>query len=412
MAYDGWIEFNGVELVNLSRTAQLAQSLNITTVWVQPSKVSWIQQALGGLDYGNPTKTPWYDAGYPASAEFAGIVPLDFRGLDDSTYAAETTENVGAGGQTSGARNASLSIVANVVLVASTERGVEFGKRWMDKVLAGTSANKFCSGTDLRYFRYGAAGAPVAHRRDVSLTRGSSLTNKRRRACSSSWTMTFTLTADDSYEYGEEVPKITSLGATGGATGPGVLSSGNLVLVQQTCPQFDYTPIYDPLFPALVPSPTAPDFYPDGWDIYTGMTFQRFWARVSPVEPSNLLTIPIITLSSTVVARSIRVSIWKSGTATNEQCGPLFSAVLNYLPTGGTVTIDSEEHATYFYDGTSQRVRRMDSLVFGPDGYPVEWTAFNDNTNLLVTLDVFADSDGYEGNGNIRAALAMVPKSD
>ena len=88
MAYDGWIEFNESELVNLSRTAQLAEALGIDTLWTEPESVEWIQDALGGVDYDVITEAPWYDSGLPASAEFAGIVPLSIAGLDDSTMEA------------------------------------------------------------------------------------------------------------------------------------------------------------------------------------------------------------------------------------------------------------------------------------------------------------------------------------
>lgn len=410
MAYDGWIEYNGVELVNLSRTAQLAQTLGITTVWTTPSSVRWIQDELGGVAYNDITEAPWYDPGYPASTEFAGIMPLSFAGLDDSSVTSAPIEYIGDGGHAGITRNATLPIVASVAVIASTDRGAEFGKRWMDRMLRSSTSNMFCAGADLRYFRYEGEGAPRVHRREVSLTRGSSITRKRRGSCSAMWTVTFTLTAHDSYEYGEEVPVVGNLG--GVASGPGIRTSGSMAIVQGTCPQYDYTPIYDPLYPAMVPSPTAPNFLPAGWGIEVGQTFQRHWARVDPIEPSALLAVPVITLTSSVEARRVRVSVWPNASATNDQCDPLFSAVVSYLPANQQFVIDGEQKASYLWDGFSPAVRRTDSLVYSPDANPVQWTAFNDPAGLLVTLDVFADSSGYEGDGTIRAALAMVPKSD
>lgn len=409
MAYEGWIEYNGIEIINLSRTVQLAQTLRITTVKTSAASVQWIQDELGGVDYGNPVNAPWYDPGYPASIEFAGIMPLNIDGLDNSTLTRTPIEYINDGGSSGASRNTTLPVVAKVSIVASTDRGAEYGKRWLDRVLRGGGPQAFCAGSELRYFRYVGEDAPKAHRRDVNLTRGTTILSKRLRACSSSWTVTFTLTADDSYEYGEEIIKVINLG--GVPTGD-VISSGSTVLIQGTCPAYDYTPVYDPLYPAMIPSPTAPSFLPAGWDIVPGQTFERLWARVTPVEPTKLNTVPVITLTTETEARMLRVSVWDADTVVANQCDPLFSVVVTYLPADVEFVIDGEQKASYLWQGFGTAVRRTDSLVYSPDAKPVQWTAFNDPTNLLVTLDIFTDSDGYEGDGDVRVKLALVPKSD
>jgi hypothetical protein len=411
MANDDWIEFNGTELVNLSRTVQLAEVMGIDTVWVNPESVAWIEDALGGTNYDDVTTAPWYDPGFPASAEFAGVMVLSLPGLDDSTRQSSPTEYIGDGGNSGKARSAMLPLVANVVLVARTERGAKYGKRWMDRVLRGSASRTFCVGSDLRYFDYADADAPQVHRRDVSLTRASSVTRKRVTDCSATWMVTFTWTAADPYEYGDPITVVEDLGAET-PTGPSIIDEGSLPLVEMGCPAYDYTPIYDPLYPALVPPPTAPDFYPAGWNIFPGMTFDRRWVEVSPPEPTTLNVVPVITLTSPETARMVRVSIWSEATGPYEQCEPLFAAVVSYLPPDVEFTIDGERQASYVWDGLSPVVRRSDSLVYSPDATPVEWTSFNDDTSLFITLDVFADSSGYEGDGEVRVKVDLIQKSD
>lgn len=623
MAYDGWIEYNGTELVNLSRTAQLAEVLGIDTVWTSPSSVQWIEDERGGVDpYNDITEAPWYDPGYPGSVEFAGIVPLAFTGLDDSTLESAPIEYITDGGHSGKPRNSTLSLVANVAIVASTDRGAEYGLRWLNRVLRDSGPRVFCSGADLRYYRWSGGGAPIVHRRDVRLTRGTVVTRKRVTDCASTWLATFTMTAADPYEYGERVDLVANLGgpiptdapplrvnladrpnvadgagwdaqvgtnttksletvspirgsvsakftytgaaspigsvfrispasgalrwnvtpgkwvsvsfdarvSTGtgtrvvqaemgfystpvaGATSDGVaffdtfdanvpkrigailqvpgdapymeltgflgridagtigtgettvldgliieehdsdpgslpsyfdgdsadgggfgydwngtpgmstsfqydLSSvtypyGSTALVEQSCPVYDYSPVYDPAFPALVPSPTAPNLLPEGWDIFDGMTFDRFWVSIPSVEPSLMNVVPIFTLTSDVDARMVRVSIWPSTADPSDQCDPLFSAVVSYLPAGYNFIIDGEQKASYVWDGLSPAVRRTDSLVYSPSADPVQWTAFTDPTGFLVTVDIFSDSSGVEGDGSVRVSLALVPKSD
>lgn len=413
MAYDGWVSFDETELFNLSRTVQLAESLGIDSVWITPESVAWIETELGGVDYDDITEAPWYDDGYPASAEFAGLIPLSFTGLDDSTRQSSPVEYITDGGNPGRARNATLPIVANVAVIASTDRGAEFGKRWLDRLLRGGSVNTAtCSGADLNYFRWASAGAPVAHRRNVKATRGTSVTRKRSADCSVTWLVTFTLTAGDPYEYSEPVPIITDLG--GDVEGPNLLSSGAVALVETGCPVYNYDPLYDPLYPALVEPPTAPDFLPAGWNISEGMTFDRFWAQVTPVEPSSLFTVPRFTLTAALAARMVRVSIWSSDQSEYEQCDPLFSAVISYLPPGYEFVIDGERQVAYVWDGLSPVVRRTDSLIYAPDARPVQWTAFNDPEYLIVTLDIFSESGGSAGGADpeVRVALDLIAKSD
>lgn len=411
MSYDGWITYNGTELVNLSRTAQLAQTLGIDTVWATPESMQWIEDAVGGADYANPANAPWYDPAVPASGEFAGIVSLGFAGLDDSTLMSSPIEYITDGGHSGKPRNETKSIVASVALVASTERGAEYGKRWMTRLLRDSGTRAFCSGADLRYFRT-VNSTEIVHHRDVRQTRGTSITRKVRRDCSSTWFATFTLTAADPYEYGEIVPSITAMGDVTPPTGPGVVDSGQSTLVEQACPVFDYSPIFDPAHPTLVASPTAPDFYPDGWDIGDGDTFDRFWAKIAPVEPSDLAVVPMITFNTDFDAHMVRLCIWDGDTDPEDQCDPLFSVVLTYLPAGVDLIIDGEQKAVYVDDGASPVVRRADSLAYSKDANPLQWVSLESGAGLLVTLDVFFSGSDYEGEGTVSAAVAFVPKSD
>jgi hypothetical protein len=396
MGYEGYVNYDGTEVVNHSRTVQLARALGVTTVVVPPSRVNWIDGLVGGAAYGAIANAPWYDAAVPASAEFAGMFVMRIDGLDDSTMQSTVVEYVTDGGHSGRPRATTQSLVFDARLVASTERGAEFGKRWIARRLSQQQSGVFCSGADMSYFRLsGVSGNEKVHRRDVRLTRGLSITKKVRRSCSSVWWTTFTMTAADPYEYGEEVPKITSLGADTGSTGPGVLASGALDGLYSSCPPSAYSPVYDPQFPAMVSAPSAPDFFPTGWDLTEGQPFKRKWARISVVEPDDLRTVPILKLRTTEEARMVRVSIMDSAAAPDEQCDVLWSAIVTYLPANTDFYIDGEAKAAYTYDGFSTYVLRADSLVYGPDAEPIRWDALTDPANLLVALDIFTVPNAY-----------------
>lgn len=420
MAWDGYVTFGGAELFNTYRTAALAQDLGIDVVWPDPDDLEWIGAVSAGDDT-DITTAPWYDPGVPASMEFAGVLPLSIQGLDDSTLSSTPVEYITDGGNSGKPRNSTLAMVVSAAVIASTERGAEYGLRWLNRLLRGGSYDNqgsFCAGVDLRYFRYQGSSSdlpPFAHRRDVRLTRGSSVTRKRGTDCAVTWTLTFTLTAADPYEYGDTVPIIDYMDLDEyaiPAPGAGVIDDGSLVLVNESCPVYDYTPIYDPLYPALVPAPAPPNMLPDGWTISDGDTFERLWCTMHQFEPSYLDVVPILTMSTDVVARMVRVGIWAPGTHPNEQCnGLLFGFVVSYLPVGTTLYIDGEQQVAYAWDGSSS-VRRADSLVYSWSAGPVDWKAFQFEEGTMLTMDLFGDSDGFEGSVLTKVGLSLVSKSD
>lgn len=765
MATDEWIVFNDRELVNLSRTAQLAEAMGIDAVWTRPEDVQWVQDALGGVDYSDITAAPWYVPSNPASAEFAGVVPLSFVGLDDSTLTASTIEYITDGGRAGRPRHETLPIVGSVMVVASTERGAQFGKMWVDKVLRCDSNRRMiCAGWELEYFKTpasdfaseivnrdalaswfakdpltsvkrlgvaagtsiddgslassyaltwpaqvqqavrdrfnlpGGAGyisstpstggaivppLPVAstgtvrmwehglggrammlgnaahhvtydhqpctrvkvyygktsiaggglkveidgvdqgvtlsssgsvnsgghvwespeltpgmhevkiipfnppyvgivegvefinqdedfgfrvyngghsgggvtayntsvmglhwesvnamgldlaivnlgandiasqtvpaflsgidtilgkinpdtpvllvgnylrgdynteaglekwaemmeglraravgrvafldigphwptlvpdgstsaglmwdtppihpntagmtrmaeillaelapdvdrlrvHRRDVRTTRGATVTRKRSNDCSVLWQLSFTLTAGDPYEYGNAYGQVSSA-INGDVAGANVVASGTESMTYSMCPVFDYTPTFDPLFPALITPPSAPEFRPESWLINEGDPFVRTWVELGDDLPDTLTAVPMIRVRSSSEARMVRVSLWDDISDTTTQCDPLFSAMITYLPANTTLYIDGEQKAAYVWDGVSPVVSRADTLVFRDDARPVQWQCFWVRPGLGVTLDVFTD---HADPDEVELAFSLIQRSD
>lgn len=414
MAYDGWIEYNGVEIVNLARSTQLADAMALDLLRIEPETVDWIQGELGGVGYDSILNAPWYDPGYRASEEFAGVIPLSVSGLDDSTRESTPVEYTGDGGNSGKARSKTLSIVVSAVLIGSTDRGVAYGKQWLDRMLGARNTSGACVGVDLSYLAYAEPGAPKKRRRNVTVGRGTSVTRKRKGDCSSSWMLTFTLTADDPFEYGEDVVKAVDVGSGAAQTIQGTIGSGVVPeIVNLSCPVYDYSPIQDPAYPALAPSPGVPNFYPENWTIESGQVFKRYWVRTTPVEPSALLVVPVIRMVAGNESRRVRVAIWPSDSPLDDQCDPLFIAVATYVPAGTEIFIDGEQQACYSWIPGSPSVRRADSLIFGQDARPIKWTAFTDPEGFLMTVDVFrTGTNTWEGGDSMKVDFRLVPKSD
>lgn len=427
MAYDGWIKYGDEELVNVLRTALLAEAHGVDSVWTTPESAEWILRSVGVLPENYPSalsalsdieQAPWFTTRDPASAEFFGLLPLSVPALDDSMVAASTTEYVTNGGATGKARHSTRSIVVSAAIVASTDRGADFGKKWLDRTLGKATGGTRCEGVDLRFFAHEGTQytvAPVEHFRAVRLGRGATVTRKRTSECSATWLVTFTLTADDPFTYGEPIGRLSTLGAQNPSPlGPGTLKSYGLTttLTEIPCPVWDYTPVYNPSFPALVPSPTAPDFRPDGWGATPGKTFRRSWVRINPTPRYEPNLVPKWTLTALAPFDTVRLSVWPNDALIDARCEPLYTVTVGYIPMGVTLTIDPEQEAAYIWDGASAVVRRADTLLFGAEGRPVQWTSFSDDEGLLITMDEFNPSASAGTDGlRLRAKLEFVPKS-
>lgn len=427
MAYDGWIKYGEDELVNVLRTALLAEEHGVDSVWTTPESVEWMLLSMGYDPEAHPIAlsilsnieyAPWFTTRDPASAEFFGLVPLSIPALDDSMVAASTTEYVTNGGATGKARHSTRSIVASAAIVASTDRGADFGKKWLDRTLGKATGGTRCEGVDLRFFAHEGtpdAAVPVEHFRAVRLGRGATVTRKRTSECAATWLVTFTLTADDPFTYGEPIGRLGTLGAMNpGAIGTGTLATFGLTadLTETPCPVWDYTPLYNPAFPALVPSPTAPDFRPDGWGATPGKTFRRSWARINPTPRYEANLVPKWTLTALAPFDTVRLSVWPGEAPLDSMCEPLYTVTVAHIPLGVTFTIDAEQEVAYVWDGVSAVVRRADSLIFGAEGKPVQWSSFSDNEGLLITLDEFTPSATAGTDGlRVRAKLEFIPKS-
>jgi len=416
MGYDGHIMYGDVELVNIYRSACLASKMGLGILRYQPTPLAWIADRMvaegrARRDDFDVTNAPWYSANHPASAEFAGLIPLGIAGLDDSSLSAETLEFTSSGGSSGTARNTTQSLVWSAIIIAKTERGADYGKRWIDKIMSGPRKRTGRFRVNLTYLRTADSTSPLVHRRLVSLTRGTSVTRKTKHKCASSWLVTFTMTCDDPFEYTKPMTALNTLGGTNTAAGPGIKSQGSLSLAEETCSGFDYTPLYDPQYPALVSVPRVPDFYPDGWDVTVGEAYTRYWARINSVDQDGSRLVPKISLTTGADARMVRVSIWDELNPNDVKCGPLFSVTATYVPAGQTMTIDGEQERVYAWDGSSALVRLADSVVFGMGALPIEWASFTDRAGLLITLDVFTAAR-HGGDGSLRANVSLIGKTD
>lgn len=102
-----------------------------------------------GDTYYRPELAPWYTTRLAESGEFGGVWVMDVKGLDTAPSNREIVEMAGDGGSAGPHRFGVRTVTFEAILVACTNAGLEYGRRWLTNQLAATNDR---TDSVLRYF--------------------------------------------------------------------------------------------------------------------------------------------------------------------------------------------------------------------------------------------------------------------
>jgi hypothetical protein len=175
--------FSGYELTSAVFSSFSATSGQTITVVKggSPQTSITVVQACGSflpMTFSTPTAdlAPWYNSGYPQSADALGFAVEDWTGLDDGHITRTSTAWGGySGGSVLGAiAAAGRTMKINLFLFGRSEAAVEYLFRWLAATLTGVCSS--CATDSLMVRRYcGSTGNPwdgVAEMRNVGLVEG------------------------------------------------------------------------------------------------------------------------------------------------------------------------------------------------------------------------------------------------
>lgn len=423
--WDGYFDLGDVEIINVSRVEAYAENFELR--WFKPLFENDVLVSVVGDDpYSDPAtdQAPWWDPRIPASAEFYGIYPLEITGMDDSTASSGIEESVLDGGTLTATRRGTKTGVFNVLLIAASEAGAEYGKQWLSKALQGPCGGPVsdCDGQTLAFLAseplsgdsvlpgecYGrlsprpsdplAISTALARSfRRVKVTTPLVVTSKRKMTDGAAvWMATFTLTAANPYEFGVERPFLYRWGDLAapwpeGTAPDGASVSGPTVVAEESCPQSAYSPLYDPLYPGVVPPPPPPGL------TWGGYVPPADWNRRQAILPASWVpgwteAVPVVQITPAVdaEARNVRIRFYPDPLETGvvaDECDFAVDLVVSYVPEGGILTVDPLDRMVYV--DTAQGVRqRADNLVYNSEATAFEWPALTCGISYVVTFDV------------------------
>lgn len=412
MGWDGWFTYAGQEVINAARTQTYARAAGAG--WF---KGCYDADDLGPVldeTYRNPLQdpAPWSDPDDLLSFDFWGVYPLGVSGIEDSTRSGDVVESVGDGGVVGRLRHASRAVVFSVVLVGASDAAVDYGFRWLRRMLlgaaCGVSATASCSGDDLCYLTvepaldWSTPGDPTdclpsllrtLHR--VVVNNGPTLTGKQTTTDGGAvWSATFTAVAGDPYEYTPQKAIVERFGTVADPyviEPKGLVNMDGPVVSDSACTTVVYTPVFNPNCPAIVPPPTAPDVPVGCYKPPVNWKRRQFTIPKEHI-PLWLDVVPRIEIHAPALKATTNLrfrfyaDVVGDNDITDDPCAYCGDIVVSYVPPGQTLVMDGAQQQVYVESPGGSR-RRADSLVFDTFGAPFVWPVLSCGFGYIVTVD-------------------------
>lgn len=416
MAFDGWMEWSGTEVINTDRTEAYAAHLP----WFKPVYNNCALGPLLGEYYTTPMndEAPWIDGRDENTNDFYGVYPMSVSGLEDSTGISAVTEGVLDGGVVGRLRRATRSVVYQVILLGGSDSACEAGMRWLVSVMSGLPCfidERSCVGQTLCYLsndpcvEWEGGGwpagspeeclAPYQRRlRNAGVVTGPTILSKQSFTDGgAAWIVSFTVTAGSPYAYGAELPFVAGFmdpsvddPYVGGAPDGARWDDNGVNQQDPNCWIPTYQPLEDPECPQAILPPNLPGVTLSCFEFPVNFR-RRFFDVPRQFVPLWSDIVPKITFHTTDKAvRSIRVRFYANLTgASNDAidpcafCGDL---IFSYIPPDSTLVFDAADQ-TVWCAATGGPNRRADALVFGSDGAPFEWPQLTCGYDYSVTVD-------------------------
>ena len=407
--FPGFLQFNGLEIINTSRAAAYARALGITDV---ACDCDGLRRALDDDEYTSvdSNNAPWWDPAMRDSKDFAGFVGLEVTGLSKSAASRGIVPLTTGGAALHPLRRVHREIQFRVLALAKTECALSYGISWLAAALRGSGCNIDCGGDQMCFFTCcpscddetdPAEPDPcfdnaTRYWRTVYNTGLLSMedpTNIQR--VSGGWIaeLTFTMAAGDPYIYRE--PVVVADGPRPDQILPNYEDPG-------LPPECDEPTdcLSDPLSPC--PPPPLPPLPP--------VPVDRCWptgpftaARViMPIPRDQLATwaesVPLITIDSgsrslrRVTVRWYDNPIGQNCVTDLNPCGACAEVNVSYIPRRSTFVLDGRlETATVDCPG-GFGFRTAQPSIYGRGGTPFVWPVFSCTTGACLEIIAQANS--------------------
>lgn len=433
MASTSYLCVGGVEITNDCRvTAYMKEGLKPATTSVRDCCCTDLNLMLGDPAYRLPhlDDAPWWDPAVPESAEFGGFIVTSITGLDGAQTSRQVTDRTGDGAVIGRRRIQARQIVVTGLLTGSSCCGVDYGLQWLTAALQGSlgcAPGSGCGGDDLTYLAccpticedapdfvsYEECAAPhIRTLREVALTAGPEVISKIGGACSCCpacpmYEVQFTLTAGRPHAYRQPVTVVS--GATWDPDEVGeciTWVTGDTCVDTDECPQPGPCPL-DP----NCPLPDVPDLpVPDNPCVCDPLVRTRMCVSIPAGQaPTWFDAVTDLEIYAGVAdLRSVRIRFYPNPLGLSvdglDACGFCAEVNITYLPGSSTIRLDGTRRmATVTCPGREETP--AGSIVYGPDGGPLEWPVLECGVAYIVCLEADAATVSADSSVTIRTVV-------
>lgn len=430
--FQGWLAVGGQEVINNERYGVSAAALGLPTPAgcrdaAGQQGCPALPVLLADAPYVHGTGVPWYDAGVPESAGFAGVYGVTVTGLDSATGTREVApgvDDVGIVGQT---RWGPRTMAFTVFLAATSEAALGYGLSWLDTVLRDDCANP-CGGATVCMLAdcptvvpadSGAADAAWADLsrtlHDVVTVDGPKVVSRHELLGGVGATVEFTLVAAVPFIYRtpQEVAADLAFTAPGASSGCAVewvpVGAGRGICPPQPVCGPPVSCLDDPWSAPLPALPAAPQV--------AGACITRLREGYAVADaPPNLIprwldSVPVVTVrpgAAEMRRLTLRIHPNPAGrTITDpadlDPCTALAEINVPYLPGGVELVVDGRSRQAWV-NCPGGVVEPAESALYGPDGGPWEWPRLT--CGGAVTVLLLVDGDHYDASARVDVALA------
>lgn len=188
MGYDGWLKFNGVEVINSQRAAAYVGAYGVGAVTCQQCR-----GATAGPFYDPVTDAaPWVDPAVPWSADFLGYFGITVGGATTGTGQRTPLARVSDGAIMGQFKRGAREMPIHAKGFARSAQGMSWGQSWLAGILeAGsgvTACNSPCNGVPMQVLAWCpncttdpvACGSATRSLFEAGLLQSPDFSNKRR----------------------------------------------------------------------------------------------------------------------------------------------------------------------------------------------------------------------------------------
>lgn len=412
MAYIGYLELGGNEIVNSARVTTYSQGLGITAI--SCTQCTSLPRALGDDPYtsADMDDAPWFDPTVVASKDFAGVLGLEIVGLDQPFNIREPLPLAADGAILSPLRRRQREIVVRAVLFARTECALSYGRTWLAAAVRGTNCGLPCVGDDLCFLSCcpddcpDPPPVPIDTCGDnqwrtlynVGILEGPIVQETRRLNGGWMQEVEFSLTAGNPFIYHR--PRLVATGPSSGQVIPGFNSETPVDCTEETncINEATSNPLcVAPLMP-VIPKPPVDPCFPTG-------AFTAYRAVISiPIDltPGWLETVPLIYIRIGNQHTKRFMIRWYTNRANIDcltglanpipeerpisPCDTCAELHIPVLPANSTLTIDGRTERAWVDCPGGPGLATAEPFIYGRSGTAFQWPAFGCGQAMCVEI--------------------------